>query len=315
MSLSYRWSRSHRHFIGKDEQEIRTEEGSEVINNVHLADVSITYSATPRLSFTLGIPFQVARRKSSRGRGDFLNGVKGANDSISFGNGIGDISLTGRYWMLKGGSESPQNVSLGLGIKLPTGKIASTSFEVNGGRPLQRFVDQSIQPGDGGVGVIFEVSGYKAVGPVLFTGGVTYLANPEEMDVPRAVSTPARPEIAKKTGENFLSIGDQYSIRVGGAIPVPKVRGLSGYMGVRMEGQPSTDLFGGNKGFRRPGYAISVDPGFSYTTGKDTFSMNIPVPFSRNRTRNIIDRFSVPRRKGDAAFSDYSIQFSYSRRF
>ena len=45
-NLGYRWMESDRHFVGTDEQEERQEEGSEVINKVHLFDVSVTYAFT-----------------------------------------------------------------------------------------------------------------------------------------------------------------------------------------------------------------------------------------------------------------------------
>jgi hypothetical protein len=314
MSLSYRWIRSHRHFIGMARQNVRTDRGTEVLNNVHLLDVGVTYNASSRLSFSLGIPFQVAYRKSSTTRAAFLRGVPGSSSGVTEAAGLGDISLVGRFWLLKGGTESRQNVALGLGIKLPTGKSSSTSDQRVNGKPNQTVInDQSIQPGDGGTGVIFEVQSFKAVGPITFYGNVVYLANPAETKSRR--DGVFNSEFLEETKENFLSIGDQYSIRIGGAFAVPIVRGLGMSIGMRMEGQPSTDLFGGNRGRRRPGYAVSADPGVSYSRGKDTFSLNVPIAISRNRTRNIIDRFEIPREKGDAAFADYSIQFGYSRRF
>jgi hypothetical protein len=314
MSISYRWIRSHRHFIGMARQNKRTDEGSEVLNNVHLLDVGVTYNVSPRLSFSLGIPFQVAYRKSGTTRAAFLKGTPGVASGVQEAAGLGDISLVGRYWLLKGGSETRQNVALGLGIKLPTGKSSSTSDQRVNGKPNQTVInDQSIQLGDGGTGVIFEVQSFKAIGPITFYGNVTYLANPAETKSRRdGVFTS---KVLKQTKEDFLSIGDQYSIRVGGAFALPIVRGLGMSIGMRMEGQPATDLFGGSRGRRRPGYAVSADPGFSYSRGKDSFSVAVPIAISRNRTRNIIDYFNVPRGKGDAAFADYSIQFGYSRRF
>src|SRR2546423_23276 len=118
MSLSYRWIRSHRHFIGMARQNVRTDNGSEVLNNIHLLDV--------------------------------------------------------------------------------------------------------------GTVVIFDRQSYKASGPINCFGNVTYLANPAEMKARRQLSSPltSTKEFQERTGEPFLSIGDQYSIRIGGAFAVPLVRGL-----------------------------------------------------------------------------------------
>lgn len=316
MSISYRWFRSHRHFIGMARQNVRTDNGSEVLNNIHILDVGVTYSVSPRLSFSLGVPFQVEYRKSSTTRAAFLKGTPGVASGVSEARGLGDIKLVGTYWLLKNGNEAHQNVALGLGIKLPTGKSSSTSSQRVNGKPNQIVInDQSIQPGDGGTGLIFELQSYKAVGPINFFGNVTYLANPAEMKSKRTATLTSTKEFQQKTGEAFLSIGDQYSIRIGGAFGVPFVRGLGLSVGMRMDGQPATDLFGGNKGFRRPGYAVSAEPGVIYTHRRDTFALYVPIAISRNRTRNILDYFSAPRKKGDAAFSDYTIQFGYSRRF
>ena len=64
-------------------------------------------------------------------------------------------------------------------------------------------------------------------------------------------------------------------------MPVPKIRGLAAKMGLRYEGVKVRDLIGGSLGFRRPGYALSVEPGFQYERGKDTWSLNIPVAVQR----------------------------------
>ena len=73
------------------------------------------------------------------------------------------------------------------------------------------------------------------------------------------------------------------------------------------------DALGGSDGFRRPGYAISIDPGFLYVRGNNMFSCNIPFAVERNRKRSVADILGGGH--GDAAFADYSIMFSLSRRF
>jgi hypothetical protein len=82
---------------------------------------------------------------------------------------------------------------------------------------------------------------------------------------------------------------------------------------MRWEGIPVHDLVGESDGFRRPGYAASVDPGFSYTSGQHTFSLNVPFAIHRNRTQSVPDREGDDH--GDAAFADYLVIFGYFRRF
>jgi hypothetical protein len=45
--MSYRYQRSHRHFVGPVEQHERAEERSEVKNTVNLAEIGIRYNPTP----------------------------------------------------------------------------------------------------------------------------------------------------------------------------------------------------------------------------------------------------------------------------
>ncbi len=80
-----------------------------------------------------------------------------------------------------------------------------------------------------------------------------------------------------------------------------------------MEGVPVRDVFGGSDGFRRPGYGISVDPGILYAHGLYTFSANVPWAVERNRKRSVADYQNHTH--GDAAFADYALIFSLSRRF
>jgi len=80
-----------------------------------------------------------------------------------------------------------------------------------------------------------------------------------------------------------------------------------------MEGVPAKDLIGDNLGFRRPGYAISLEPGFQYSRAKNMFAFSVGKAIHRDRTRSIPDRITGGH--GDAAFADYVWLASYSFRF
>jgi len=80
------------------------------------------------------------------------------------------------------------------------------------------------------------------------------------------------------------------------------------------EPHPVEDLIGDSDGFRRPGYAVSVEPGLSFSRGPHTFSVAVPVAAYRNRTRSVADRL-VPGRHGDAAFADYVVMLGYWRKY
>ncbi|HKQ74339.1 MAG TPA: hypothetical protein VJ810_11665 [Blastocatellia bacterium] len=294
LSIGYRGMRSARHFVGTVEQHERQEEGTAVVNKVHLFDVSVGYALTPRLTLTASVPIMFAKRKSGR-----------TPDRVFHSNGIGDISLGARMWLIRPPSEGRQNVAFGVGLKLPTGKpdVRNTFRTATG--PVTSVVDQSVQLGDGGVGVVFDMQAFKAVKFMTFFASGTYLVNPRNTN---GVQTGrGRPS------EGIMSVADQYAARIGAAVPAPKIRGLSLSLAGRIEGVPVRDIIGKSEGFRRPGYAISVEPGFIYSRGRDTWSISMPIALERNRRRSVTD--IADGRHGDAAFADNLLLIGYSRRF
>ena len=116
-----------------------------------------------------------------------------------------------------------------------------------------------------------------------------------------------------RPGEEIMSVSDQYLVRGGIARAVPKVPGLVVSFGGRMEGVPVRDLLGASNGFRRPGYAISADPGFLYNRWGYVFSCSVPWAIERNRRRSVSDIANGIH--GDAAFADYAVTLAVSRRF
>ena len=102
-------------------------------------------------------------------------------------------------------------------------------------------------------------------------------------------------------------------MEAGVAHPLQKVHGLTALFGLRDEGVPARDLFGDSLGFRRPGFAIWLEPGVEYYHNGNIFTIQIARAIYRDRTR------SVPAvmlgTHGDAAFADWvwlaSWQFRY----
>ena len=110
-----------------------------------------------------------------------------------------------------------------------------------------------------------------------------------------------------------MSVSDQYLARTGIVVPFKPVRGMSLSIGGRLEGVPPRDLIGKSDGFRRPGYAISIEPGVNFVRKRDTWTLSVPIAVVRNRQRSTSD--IIDRRHGDAAFADYVILAGYSHRF
>ncbi len=296
VSLGYRYQPSFRHFVGTVEQKQREVLGTQILNIYHLADLSIERQLTPRWSVATSIPVLFAHRNQLYNpRGRYVV------------NGIGDVSVGARAWVFKPPTESGDNISIGMFLKLPTGKYNSVSPATGSfGQTVIATADQSIQAGDGGTGFAIDLQAYKRI-PLqseLYFAGL-YLFNPRNTN---GVST-----FRNGRGEGVMSVTDQYMYRGGIGRPVPKIRGLAVSFGGRIEGVPVRDAFGGSDGFRRPGYAISLDPGFLYVRGRNIFSCNIPWAIERNRKRSVPDILNG--RHGDAAFADYSLMFSLARRF
>ncbi|HZS06109.1 MAG TPA: hypothetical protein VFD58_14815 [Blastocatellia bacterium] len=303
LSIGYRSQRSARHFVGTVEQKQRQELGTAIVNNIHLFDVALSYTVTPRITLAVGVPIMYAKRKRP-GALD-LPRVQNSPDQIFHSVGIGDMSVGARMWLIRPPSESRQNIAFGVSFKLPTGKPDVTDTVMTANGPVTQVVDQSIQLGDGGTGVAFDVQAYKAVKFVTFFGAGTYLLNPRNTN---GVKTGRG-----RASEAIMSVPDQYVARLGAAVPAPKIRGLSMSVAGRIEGVPVRDLIGKSEGFRRPGYAISVEPGLLYTRGRDTWSVSLPVAVERNRRRSVSD--IADGRSGDAAFADTLLIIGYSRRF
>src|SRR5690606_25804223 len=137
-----------RHFKGKDEQEERLEENTEVINYQYALDLVLTRVINNRWSVMIDVPVLANKRTSL-----YEHGRTERKATSSFG--IGDIRLAAYRWMLDPSTNKKGNIQLGLGIKLPTGDYDYKDFWYNvgpnGEREL-RTVDQSIQLGDGGTG-------------------------------------------------------------------------------------------------------------------------------------------------------------------
>lgn len=286
VSLAHRWLHSDRHFIGDREQPQRQANGSEVINDVHTFDFTATYAINSRVSLGLTLPFVHADRSS-------LYEHDRTNRHHMTAGGLGDVRLVGTVWLLAPEKHPDGNFALGAGIKAPTGDYEATDYKFRPTGKVLDYVDNSIQPGDGGWGVMLEAQGFQKIVKNTFAYmNATYLINPRER-IPT-------------TG---YSVWDAYLLRIGLTYAIWPENGLALSLGGRMEGVPSTDWFGGSAGSRRPGYAVSIEPGITWTHNKFSVTVTAPVALERNRERNFQGR------PGDAAFADYLITSSISYRF
>jgi hypothetical protein len=303
MNITNRYFRSYKHFVGTIEQKQRVEEGSNVINHSEEMDISATKTLNSRWSIGLTLPIMDFSRSSL-----YEHDGKTRHTSHSFG--IGDARVSAYRWMFDPKTSHKGNIQLGAGIKLPTGNANYLSyFYKKADSSVLGPVDQSIQPGDGGTGLTFEINAFynfnHAVG--IYANGF-YLSNPREVNGTSTSRGGTASASAKKYNTDVMSVPDLFMARGGVAVMVSQFT-ISG--GIRMEGLPSSDLVGGSRGFRRPGYIVSAEPAVTWVTKRASFNLSVPVALIRNRTQSNADkRQSADTNKhvqGDAAFADYLV--------
>jgi hypothetical protein len=304
-NFSWRYQKSHRHFVGSEEQHERGEDASQVINHVHIADLSLKYAFSAKTDISVSVPYQMATRSQA-----VRNETRAVIDRYTTqARGVGDVIVSVHRWLK---DPCNANVQLGLGLKLPTGannvvdtfKVYNTATRTIG--TAVRTVDQSIQPGDGGFGFVADLFAYTELAGGNVTAFVygTYLLNPEGKS---GVLT-----YRGRASEAEMSIADQYLLRVGAEAALP-LDGFSAGLAGRWEGVPAHDLIGSSDGFRRPGYAVSIEPSLSYSWGKTSATVAVPFALYRNRIVSVPDEADGTH--GDAAFADWLLLLGLTHRF
>lgn len=303
LNINNRYFTSYKHFVGTEEQEKREEEGSNVINHSYEMDITAIRTFNSRWSFSLTLPILGFGRSSL-----YEHDGKTRYSTHSFG--IGDARVSGYRWMFDPKTSHKGNIQLGLGLKLPTGNFNYLDyFYKKPDSSILGPVDQSIQPGDGGTGVTFELNSfYNFNHQIGLYGSFFYLSNPREVNGTSTSRGSAASATAKKYNTDVMSVPDLYMVRGGVSYMINRYT-ISG--GVRIEGLPSEDLIGGSRGFRRPGYIVSAEPTITYVAKKAIIYLAVPVSLKRNRTQSDSDKRrshdTGTHIQGDAAFADYLI--------
>jgi hypothetical protein len=237
---------------------------------------------------------------------------------VTSAGGIGDARITVYKWLWAPKSGRKGNLMGGIGLKLPTGNYKAVddfTYKLNATRVGP--VDQSIQPGDGGLGVTLELSAFRQINNTWsLYGNAFYLINPRDNN---GVSTArgGTPTVAAiKYTSDVMSVPDQYLIRAGSNWTKDA---LTLSLGARYECIPTFDLIGKNSGFRRPGTVIAVEPGANYQFKKFNLYAYVPVSVFRERNQSQPDILRTIDTKvfarGDAAFANYALNIGIGYRF
>lgn len=303
LNLNNRYFKSYKHFVGTEEQKEREELGTNVINHAYELDITATRTLNNRWSLAVTLPVLSFKRSSL-----YEHDGKTRHSTGSFG--IGDLRVSAYRWMFDPKKAHKANLQLGLGLKLPTGDYnVQDYFYKKADSSILGPVDQSIQLGDGGTGISFELNSFwNFTHKAGVYGSFFYLSNPREVNGTSTARGSAPSATAKKYNTDVMSVPDLFMVRAGASYMV-KAFTFAG--GVRVEGLPSKDLIGGSRGFRRPGYIISAEPSITYVAKKTSFNLSVPVALKRSRTQSDSDKRRTADTKthvqGDAAFADYLI--------
>lgn len=288
LTIGFRHQYSFRHFVGPIEQVYRAQQQSEVRNKINLPDFNLTYQATPRWSVSGDVPLLLATRR-------------GESSTIEYAaQGIGDTIVTAQSWVWSPTKVHRGNLSIGFGIEMPTGRDDVQNTVLKGTTRETVPVDFSIQPGSGGWGMVGELQAFHLAGKkgVVYADG-SYIATPQDTNQVNSEHL-----TIYGPGNLYNSISDEYLAEAGYAYPLKWIRGLVMTFGPRDEGVPVRDIFGKSDGFRRPGFAISLEPGLIYSRGKNMYSISVGKAIYRTRERSVPD-IANNFHGGDAAFADY----------
>ncbi len=301
LTIGERHQYSFQHFVGDVYQEYRAQLHNQVQNRINIVTADLMYQWTPRISFELNIPVLFASRKTQ-------------NSPVKYqASGPGDIIVAANAWILNPKKPYRGNASVGIGLLMPTGNddVQNTTNSTGSG-PVVRVtapVDYSIQPGNGGYGMLLQWQAFRAVGNhlIFYTDGDYIASQGDTNGVQRSTSTTT-------PLNNYVARSDQYLLEAGVSIPIQQVRGLAIVFGPRDEGVPARNLFpNDNDGFRRPGFAVSAGPGVQYGRGSNILSGSVFKAIHRDRTTSVPDE--VYGTHGDAAFAQYVWLASYTHRF
>jgi hypothetical protein len=286
ISVTSRYFKSYRDFKGTTQMKFPQDSVQTVRS--FTTDITAGRFLANGWSLTFSVPVSANSRTSKLEHGGISNP---AHTTHSFG--IGDIRFAAHKWILKPIPNQKINFQLGLGLKLPTGNYRYEDyFYRKEDSAIIAPVNQSIQLGDGGTGIITELNTFFVLSKkISLYGNFYYLINPREQNgtsnllgrKPTTVSLMNQ----VKAGNDINSVPDQYTIRAGADFKLDKWLFSAG---LRHEAIPVHDLVGGSGGSRRAGHNTSVEPGIVYSMKKSSLYIYVPVIISRETKQSEADK-------------------------
>lgn len=297
VGISYRYLYSNTFFIGTEPQHQYKEQGLNSNFHHHSFNLSTRYSVNQRLSFTLNVPLMTVFDSDIH-----YDGLRHTQKS---GLQLGDMRIVGNYWLKDPLTAEKGNIAVGFGFKLPTAKedLQGTFYNFDG-QPTTRDYDIALQPGNGGFGIITELSWFQP-----FNEQFSLMVNAHYVISPKNTNNSVV-QWFEPTDPYFSSIADQFNLNTRLTYSIGK---FAISAGLRLDGIPLNDLIGKSDGFRRPGEILYLDNGLMWSNYMNTFSISLPYALHRNiRTSNLDKNLGIETLGG---LADFLTLVSYSRRF
>lgn len=318
-SVAFRYYNSRQDVLGDDPQDHPI-----IYANTHVYGwvVSGTYAVTDRFDLTFELPVQYGLRQTAAEHNFMspdLHTMRAA--------GVGDPRLRADYWLVDPKRSPNRNISLGLGVSIPIGVDDATDYSYRATGKILRPVDPAIQPASGGWDIILATHAFSSLyfpglscsswfkNTWAYADGI-YVLSPQEMNSTQTVFAD-EPQLTAggDRGLRYDSIPDQWLARAGISQVIWPAKALSVSAGVRWEGVPAYDIIGGSNGWRLPGNSLSFEPGVSWSPGKESFSVYVPIAFHRHATESApFQRLGMPG-PGLATIADWELILSYTHTF
>lgn len=294
--FSYQYANTDQFYVGDQRNDAAGPFGVPPHRIVSIFDVGVMYAVSNRLSLDLTVPYL-------SGSVGFQQGTQASHGFYEYHvSGLGDVSLQAEFWLSDPTKPSRVSGSVGLGIKAPTGSDSVKGLNHNLDPPVEGPLDEAVQLGNGGWEALLRAQGTAQIAGPLFVYGSGYygLSLTDHTDVIQ--------------GGAFRAVPDTYSGRLGAAYLLPWLQEIVLSVGGRINGVPVRDLIGGSDLYwRRPGYEVYVEPGLTWTLGKNMASVSVPLRVYQHKLDSQLD-VSLHRHIG-AAFAPYLLVASYARRF
>jgi hypothetical protein len=296
LTVAYRRLVSTEFFVGTQENSAQGPGGESPIFRIHTFVADAAYAFRDRYRLRLSVPVSTGSETRY-----WPDGVKRTQTAT----GIGDVSVMGEAWVLEPRTHQTGNVSLGLGLKAPTGRHTIAGHFYTATSATAYPTAQQIQPGDGGWAVLLQGQAFHQL-----ASRVNAYAFGSYMVSPKARSDVRRVPV---TGP-FWSVPDVYSARLGAAFLVLPEYGLTMSLGGRIDGIPVHDLVGGgDEDTVKPSAVVAfADPGLSFTRGRGTWTASVPYRFYVDRLKSIQEQRTGMLNGG--GFAKYLVFVSYTHR-